>query len=129
MSKAVGRSGHQSGLSLVGFLLTAMVVGALAVLALRIVPTITEYMAVKKAITSAKASANSAREIQAAFDRQRDAGYIESVSGKDLEITRSASGFEVSVAYQRKIGLIGPASLVLDYVASTDGRASKAERP
>jgi hypothetical protein len=68
---------------------------------------------------SAKNSGNSVREIQLAFDKQRSAGYIDSVSGSDLEITKDADGFEVSVAYQKQIGLVGPVSLLIDYAAST----------
>ena len=109
----------QKGLSLVGFIFVAFAFIGIAILAMKIVPTVVEYMAVKKAIVAARDSGNSVRDIQQAFDKQRDAGYISSVSGQDLEITRTANGFDVSVAYQKKIGLVGPASLVLDYAAST----------
>lgn len=114
----------QNGLSLVGFVFFAFVFVGLAIVAMKVVPTVVEYMAVKKAIVSAKETGGSVREIQQAFDKQRDAGYISSVSGQDLEITRTPSGFDISVAYQKKIGLVGPASLVIDYTAST-GKAPK----
>lgn len=113
----VGR--RESGLSLSGFLFVIVIVALLAVVGMKVVPTVMEYSAIKNAIVSAKNSGNSVREIQLAFDRQRAAGYIDSVSGGDLEITKGADGFEVSVAYQKQIGLVGPVSLLIDYAAST----------
>ncbi|HEX7635526.1 MAG TPA: DUF4845 domain-containing protein [Noviherbaspirillum sp.] len=106
-----------------------VLVALTALLAMKVVPTIVEYSAIKRAIMNAAASGTSVRDIQLAFDRQRDAAYIDSVSGKDLEITKTSEGFEVNVVYQKKIGLVGPASLVIDYVASTgSGQAKKTEQ-
>lgn len=110
---------RESGLSLSGFLFVIVIVALLAVVGMKVVPTVMEYSAIKNAIVSAKNSGNSVREIQLAFDKQRSAGYIDSVSGSDLEITKGADGFEVSVAYQKQIGLVGPVSLLIDYAAST----------
>lgn len=115
-----------SGLSLTGFLFVIVVVALLAVLGLKVVPTVVEYSAIKKAIANAKSTGTTAREIQDSFEKQRSAGYIESVSGKDLEIVKTAEGFDVSVAYEKRIPLVGPASLVIDYVAATGkGAAGK----
>ena len=121
MKQGSFEAGRQVGLSLVGFMFVIVIVALLAVLGMKVVPTVTEFMAVKKAIVNAKASGSTAMEIQNAFDKQRTANYIESVTGKDLEITRTSEGFDVSVAYQKKIELVGPASLVIDYVATTAG--------
>jgi Tfp pilus assembly major pilin PilA len=116
---------RQEGLSLVGFLFVIAIVAMLAVLGMKIVPTVVEYMAVKKALVNAKSAGSSAIEIQNAFEKQRSANYIDSVSGKDLEVTRTTDGFDVSVAYQKKIELVGPASLVIDYVATTGNTPGK----
>jgi Tfp pilus assembly protein PilE len=110
---------RQNGLSMVGFLFVMVIVALVAVLAMKVVPTAVEFMAIKKAIVTAKASGTTAREIQESFEKQRTTAYIDSVTGKDLEITKTGDGFEVDIAYQKKIELVGPASLVLDYVAST----------
>ncbi|KIF82662.1 DUF4845 domain-containing protein [Noviherbaspirillum autotrophicum] len=115
----------QNGLSLVGFMFVTAIIAVLVVLGMKVVPTLIEYTAIKKAMTNAAANATSARDIQLSFDKQREAGYIESISGSDLEITKSADGFDVSVAYEKRIGLIGPTSLVIDYVASTGGKPAQ----
>lgn len=116
--RSVGERG-QHGLSLVGFLFVIVIVAVLAVLGLKVVPTVVEFIAVKRAIVNAKANGTTPREIQDSFDKQATTAYIDSITSKDLEIVKTSDGFEVSVAYQKKIPLVGPASLVLDYAAST----------
>lgn len=106
----------QGGLSVTGLILTLLVGFFVAVLALRVVPSVTEYMAVKKAIVAAKSAGTTPQEIRAAFDRQADVGYIHSVTGKDLDISKEN---DVSFSYQKVIHLAGPASLVLYYEGST----------
>lgn len=116
---------HQHGLSLFGFIFVIGILALVAILGMKIVPTVVEYSAIKKAMAVAKDAGTNVREIQTSFDRQRTAGYIESVSGKDLEIVKTADGFDIHVAYQKKIELFGPASLVIDYAASTANTSIK----
>ena len=106
----------QSGMTLTGLIFVVAIIGLIAVLALRIVPSVTEYLAVKKAIVAAKSAGNTPQAIRAAFDRQAEVGYIESISSKDLDISKDN---DVSFSYQKVIHLAGPASLVLDYEGST----------
>lgn len=113
---------YQAGLSLTGFMFVIVIVGLVAVLAMQIVPSAVEYTAVKKALKRAATDGSTPREIQESFEKQRTTAYIESVTAKDLEIVKTESGFDVSVAYQKKIPLVGPASLVLDYAASSRNR-------
>lgn len=110
---------NQAGLSLAGFMFVIVIVGLVAVLAMQIVPSAMEYMAVKKAVQTAANVGSTPQEIQSSFEKQRTTAYIESVTAKDLEIVKTETGFNVSVAYQKKIPLVGPASLVLDYEASS----------
>ena len=119
----------QRGLSMVGFLFGIIIVALLAVLGMKVVPTVVEYMAIKKAIVNAKNAGTTVKEIQDSFDRQRETNYVESVSGKDLEITKTGEGFDVSVAYDKKIGLFGPASLLLEYEATTATGFAKKPKP
>lgn len=119
----------QRGLSLIGFLFVIVIVALLAVLGMKVVPTVVEYSAIKKAIANAKNAGTTVKEIQTSFERQRETSYIESVSSKDLEITKTGDGWDISVAYQKKIELFGPASLVIDYEASTTDGAAKKPKP
>ena len=110
---------RQRGITLVGLIFVLALLGVVGVLGLKVVPTAIEFMAVKKAIVAAKAGGNTPNEVRASFDRQATTGYIDSVSGKDLEIVKDGDQIEVSVAYAKKIPLFGPASLLMDYAATT----------
>lgn len=116
---------QQQGVSIVGLLIVLAILGFAGLLAAKIVPTISEFSAIKKAIETAKASGTSVREIQASFDKQVSVGGIEAITGKDLEIVKNGEQMEISFAYQKKIPLGGPASLVIDYAGSTDKSQAK----
>ena len=120
---------QQNGLSILGFVFLLGIVGSIVVVALKVVPTYTEFLSVKQAIISAKSNGTAVREIQVAFDKQANAGYIESISGKDLEIVKNGNDIEVSFAYQKKIPLVGPASLLLEYEGTTAKAQTKTNKP
>ncbi len=110
---------RQGGLSLSGLIFLLAIIGLIAVLIMKVTPTVTEYFAIKRAIVSAKASGSSVSAIKTAFDKQAEVGYIDSISSKDLEIIKNGDDIEVSFAYQKKIPLFGPASLLLEYEGTT----------
>jgi hypothetical protein len=109
----------QGGVSLVGLILALIVFGGAGLLGLKIVPTVSEFMSVKKAIGVAKNAGSTPNEIRNSFDKQAETGYIESISGKELVLVKSGDGYDISFAYERRIPLAGPASLVLDYQGTT----------
>jgi Tfp pilus assembly major pilin PilA len=114
------RYGGQQGISLVGLIVVLAVLGFAGVLGLKIVPTYTEYRAIQNAIVTAKAvGGNSVVEIQKAFDASATTGYISSITSRDLVIGKENGATEVSFAYEKKIPLVGPASLLLEYQGST----------
>jgi hypothetical protein len=116
----------QQGIGLPGFIFILMMIAMIVMLAMNVVPTVVEYNMIRRAIVSAKMAGTSVREIQAAFDKQAGIDNISAIAGKDLEITKRAGNIEVSFAYQKKIPLFGPASLVLDYLGSTANPAASA---
>lgn len=110
---------RQQGMSLIGLILTLGILGVLVMIGAKVAPTVIEFVGIKKAIVTAKATGTTPREIMDAFDKQADVGYLESIKGKDLVITKGDNGFDVSFSYQKKIPLAGPASLVMDYEGTT----------
>jgi hypothetical protein len=87
----VWSNNNQSGISLTGLIFLLAVLGFIGVLGLRIVPSVTEYMAVKKAISAARTAGATPQEIRSAFDRHAEIAYIRSISGKDLDISKEVS--------------------------------------
>ncbi|MCU6433930.1 DUF4845 domain-containing protein [Undibacterium sp. Jales W-56] len=110
---------RQTGISLIGLILTLGVLALIAVLGMKVTPNVIEYISIKKAIASAKQAGTTVREIQIAFDKQADVGYIDAIKGKDLSIVKNGDGMDVSFAYTKKIPLFGPASLLLEFEGTT----------
>lgn len=115
----------QQGVSLVGLIVVLAILGLVAVLGMKVVPTITEFMAVEKAVAKAKKDGATPAEIRNSFDKQADVAYITSITGKDLEVYNGGNGLEVKFAYDKKIPLVGPASLLIEYEGTTDKQKGK----
>lgn len=116
---------NEQGLSLTGLIVLLAIFGVIAVLGMKVVPTFTEYMSIKKAIASVKAQGGSIPEMRAAFNRQAEVGYIDAIDGKDLTIVKNGDDADISFAYQKTIPLAGPVSLLIDYAGSTSDRPLK----
>lgn len=109
----------QRGISLFGLILALIFVALVAMLGMKVVPAVIEYRAINKAIIDAKQAGKTEREIRQAFDRRAEVGYIDAIKGYDLEIVKVNDELDVSFAYEKKIPLFGPASLVLDFSGTT----------
>ena len=118
---------RQNGISLVGLIIVLAALGFIGVLALKIVPTYTEYRAIQNAIVTAKATGGSVIEIQKSFDASATTGYISSITSRDLIIGKENGEMEISFAYEKKIPLVGPASLLLEYQGTTSKTAAPAK--
>jgi type II secretory pathway pseudopilin PulG len=110
---------RESGVSLIGLIFVLAILGFIGVLGLKIVPTYTEFRAIQNAIVTAKAAGGSVVDMQKSFDASAVAGYISSISGRDLIIGKEDGETEISFAYEKKIPLVGPASLLLEYEGTT----------
>jgi hypothetical protein len=87
-----------------------------ALVTLKVFPTVTEYLAIKRAVVKARADGSDPQTIRNAFDRAAAIDDITSLTGKDLQITREPGGsYAVSFVYEKRIPLAGPASLLLEY--------------
>jgi Domain of unknown function (DUF4845) len=110
---------RQRGLGLLGLLFIGVVIGFLLLVGMKTFPTAMEFIAIKRAVQKAAVGATSAREVQAAFDRSAAIDDITTITGKDLVITKEGDRTVVAFAYEKRIPLFGPASLLLDYQGSS----------
>ena len=112
---------RQRGLSMMGFLFVAAVVIVVVMVGFRVMPAYIEYYSIQKALEKALTETkdlNSAAEIRSAFQRVADAGYIESVNSKDVEVTKNKNEVTASVSWTRKLPMVANASILLDFEAS-----------
>ncbi|MBX3621302.1 MAG: DUF4845 domain-containing protein [Rhizobacter sp.] len=107
----------QRGVTLFGLLFWAIIIGFLALVGLRVLPTVNEYFTIKRAVEQIAASgASTVPEIRSAFDKQVQIEYsIQSISSKDLEITKVNDKVVISFAYNKEIELMDPVYLMIKY--------------
>ena len=107
----------QRGITLIGLLTWAILVGFAGYILIRVVPTVSEAYAIQGVIDRlAAAPANTVPEIRRAFDRQSQIdATISSIKGDDLDITKENERVVIGFAYEKEIPLFGPAFLVIKY--------------
>ena len=105
------------GLTLIGLLSWAIIVGFAGYLLVRVVPTVTEFYTIQSVVDRIAASpANTVAEVRAAFEKQRQIdATIVSVLGKELDITKENERVVISFAYEKEIELFGPVFLLIKY--------------
>jgi hypothetical protein len=114
------RINAERGVSLSGLIVVLVVLGAVALVAIKTAPAVIEYRAVKQSVARAKASGGSNREIQQAFDKNADVNSIDAIQGRDLVISRDGGTPEVSFRYEKRVPLAGNVSLLFDFSGTTD---------
>jgi hypothetical protein len=107
----------QRGVTLFGLLFWAIIVGALALVVMKVLPTMNEYFTIQKAVNKvAKEGGTTVPEIRTAFERQKEIEYsIQSISAKDLNITKENDKVVISFAYDKEIELVKPVFLLIKY--------------
>lgn len=110
---------RQSGMSFLALLALGVIAGFLLMVGLKVFPTVNEYFTIKRLVDKAAQAGGSITEIQSTFDRGAQIDTVTSIGGKDLVISRQGDKTVVSFAYEKKIELFGPASLLLEYKGSS----------
>jgi hypothetical protein len=116
----------QRGLSIVAVLFVGLIVVALALLGFKLVPAITEYIAIERAVQKIRNEGSTVGEIRAAFDRHAVIDDIKSISSRDLDITKEGDRVVISYAYSYSIQILDNVRLVIDFAGTTRDRAGKA---
>ena len=116
----------QRGLTLFGLLFWAIIIGFLAYLLVRTLPTVNEYLTIQRAINKIAADQPATvAEARNAFDRQKSIEYsITEVSGKDLEVTKENDRVVLAFAYDKEIPVMGPVYILIKY----EGRSKSSGR-
>jgi hypothetical protein len=114
-----------------GFLLVAVVVIFIAMLAMKLVPAYIEFFSVKKILATmgqdAALKGKSNAEIRSDFMKRASVGYVSVVKPEDLSIERRNGAPVVTAEYEFRTVLVGNVSVVVDFAASSDPAAAPVE--
>ena len=109
------------GMSMIGLMAWAIIVGFIGYIAVRVFPTVNEYLTIQRAVNRVAAeSPTTVGEVRKAFDRQKEIEYsISSISGKDLEVTKENDKLVIRFEYDKEIPIVEPVYLLLKYKGSS----------
>ena len=108
---------RQRGVTMFGLLFWAIVVGFVALIGMRVLPTLNEYFTIQRAVNKIAAEgATTVPEIRNAFEKQKDIEYsISSISGKDLQVTKENDKVVIQFAYDKEIEVVSPVYILIKY--------------
>ena len=109
----------QKGMSFFGFVVIAVLAVAVFAIGGQSLPIALEYQAAKKAAQKAANEGTTVPEVRAAFDRAAQIDDIQTITGKDLNVTKINDRVVVSFEYERSLPLVGPAYLVYRFTHQT----------
>ena len=107
----------ERGITLIGLLLWAIVVAFVALIIVRVLPTVNEYSTILRAVQKiAKAEPTTVAEARGAFEKQKEIEYsISSIGGKDLQITKENDKVVIRFAYDKEVEIFEPVFLLIKY--------------
>lgn len=114
---------RQQGLSLIGLLFVGLIVVFLLVIGFKLVPAVTEYIAIEKAIRKINKDTATVSQIRREFQNYEVTDDIKSISAKDLDITKENDRIVISYAYSYSIPIMDNVRLVIDFSGSTRTRS------
>ena len=88
---------------------------------MKLVPSYLEYRTAKRAIEAIARSAQTPADVRRAFDNQAAIDDINTITAKDLEISRDGNQMVIAFAYRKEVPLFGPVGMYIDYTANSKG--------
>jgi len=117
---------RQRGLGLISLLFVGIIIVMLLIIGAKLVPAITEYFAIEKAIQAVRNESDTVPKIRASFDRYAQIDDIKSIAGKDLDITKDADKVVISYTYSYSVPITDNVRLVIDFKGMTSSRPKAA---
>lgn len=113
------RPSAQRGMSVIGLLLVAIFVAFFGLIAMRAVPTFSEYSSIMRICKNAAQQETTVAGVKKFFNLASSADFITSITEDDLEITKEGTRINISFAYDKEIPIIEPVYLLIKYRGST----------
>ncbi|MDE2000008.1 MAG: DUF4845 domain-containing protein [Burkholderiales bacterium] len=107
----------QAGITLIGLLFWAVLLSSVALVLMKVFPAINEYRTIQTMVDKvAQTGGSTVPEIRASFERMRMVEYgVESITGRDLDITKEDDKIVIRFAYDKEVPLIEPVYLLIKF--------------
>ncbi len=106
----------QTGMTMIGWIMTLIVIGFFALFAIRLIPVFLEYQSISSAMNGLTESpASSAVDIQRSIGKRLDINAVDVVKPRDFKITKSETGLDVSISYDAQTDFIANIDLLVHF--------------
>ena len=114
------RLAPQRGTSVLGLVVIAIIVGFFALMAMRVFPSVNEYLTIRKVVSQImKNQPAGASEVRTAFEKASEVEYsIKTIDAKDLVVTQVGDHLKTTYAYSVEIPIVEPVFLLVKYEGS-----------
>ena len=114
------RLSSQRGATIFGMVFLAIIVSFVALIGLRVFPSINEYLTIRKVVGNImRANPSSPGDIRQAFGKGTEIEYsIKTIGPKDLEIQQVGDGFRTVYKYNVEVEVVDPVYLLVKYSGS-----------
>jgi hypothetical protein len=112
---------YQRGLALTGLIFWGIVIVLVAVLSMKVVPTVIEYFKISKdckAVIGQMGPEATVTDVKVAFDKYADIDQL-GFKSSQLDISKENGKIVLAFDYEKRIPLFANVSLVLAYKGST----------
>jgi hypothetical protein len=112
---------NQRGFSLSGLMVWGVVIGLVAVLGMKVAPSVIEYYKIRKdtkAVAEQAPQGASVADVKKSFSKFAEIDHLD-FSADDLDISKEGGQLVISFAYEKRIHLFRNISLVIEYQGST----------
>jgi len=111
-------SSRQRGLSLIGLLFWGAVVACVAVVGMKVLPTVMEYYTVKRVVNRiAAGNPATVPQVRSEFDHAMQVEYsIQSIKSGDLVVSKDGNDkVVIEFSWDKEIDVFGPVYLLIKY--------------
>ncbi|RZJ10271.1 MAG: DUF4845 domain-containing protein [Rubrivivax sp.] len=116
--RSLSSPSHERGLSLIGLLFWGAMVALVAVIGMKVFPTVLEYYTVQRVVDRVAAgNPSTVPQVRQEFERARQIEYsIQSITGSDLVISKDANDrVVIEFSWDKEVDLFGPVYLMIKY--------------
>jgi Tfp pilus assembly protein PilV len=112
---------HQSGVSLSGLLVVAVLLIAVSLLGLKLAPAYMEFRTIRSTVIAVaqEQRAASVTDIRRAFDRRANIDGIETITGADLEVTKEGGEVQLTFAYRKEVPLFANVGIYIEFAGGS----------
>lgn len=114
---------HQRGMTFISMMILIVLGVSITLLGVKLAPSYIEFFSVQKIMSAMSKDpafpTMSPQEVRNSFDRRATIDYVDSVNGKDLDLSKENGQNVASIEYSKKIPLVLNISACLEFEAST----------